>query len=116
MLGHKATYTIDGHETIVKYQASYEKGVPYDIVIVDLTIPGGMGGQEATREILMIDSQAKIIVSSGYVTDPVIERGKRRLYIDGLDGPARDSRLVPDKFLQCVCVIGLVGPAEAILG
>jgi len=71
-LGHKVTFAVDGKEAIIKYRASYEKGAPYDIVIVDLTVPGGMGGQKAAREIITIDSQAKIIVSSGYATDPVM--------------------------------------------
>ena len=41
-------------------------------VIMDLTIPGGMGGKEAVREILEIDPDAMVIVSSGYADDPVM--------------------------------------------
>ncbi len=47
-------------------------GTPIEIVIMDLTIPGGMGGKEAVTKILDIDSAAKVIVSSGYSTDPVM--------------------------------------------
>ena len=39
---------------------------------MDLTIPGGMGGKEAAQELLRIDPEAKLIVSSGYSTDPVM--------------------------------------------
>ena len=42
------------------------------IVIMDLTIPGGMGGKEAVNKLLAIDPKAKVIVSSGYSTDPVM--------------------------------------------
>jgi len=43
---------------------------------MDLTIPGGMGGQEALHKLLTIDPEAKVIVSSGYSTDPVIANYK----------------------------------------
>ena len=71
-IGYKISYATDGQEAIEKYRTSYENNVPFDVVIADLTIPGGMGGQEAAQEILKINSQAKIVVSSGYATDPVL--------------------------------------------
>lgn len=71
-LGHEASHALDGREAIEMYQAAQQSGEPYDAVIVDLTVPGGMGGQEATQEILRMDPHAKIIVSSGYSTDPVM--------------------------------------------
>ena len=42
---------------------------PVDVVIMDLTIPGGMGGKEAVQEIMKIDPEAKVVVSSGYSND-----------------------------------------------
>lgn len=45
---------------------------PFDVVIMDLTVPGGMGGKEAVKQILAIDPKAKVIVSSGYSNDPVM--------------------------------------------
>jgi PAS domain S-box-containing protein len=75
-LGHKVTYTVDGLETIAEYRVAYENGISYDVVITDLTIPGGMGGQEVAQEILKINPQAKIIVSSGYATDSVMANYK----------------------------------------
>lgn len=71
-LGFEVSYSVNGQEAIAKYQAAIECGRPYAVVITDLTIPGGMGGQEAAQEILKINPQAKIIVSSGYATDPVL--------------------------------------------
>jgi len=46
--------------------------LPYDAVIIDLTIPGGMGGKEAIVKLLQIDPGVKAIVSSGYSNDPVM--------------------------------------------
>ncbi len=71
-LGYEVIFAVDGQEATAKYRTSYENHVSYDAVITDLTIPGGMGGKEAAQEILKINSQAKIIVSSGYATDPVM--------------------------------------------
>ncbi|MCK4379192.1 MAG: response regulator, partial [Deltaproteobacteria bacterium] len=75
-LGHKVSYAVHGREAIKKYQEAWQNNSPYDAVITDLTIPGGMGGQEAAQEILKTDPQAKIIVSSGYATDPVMANYK----------------------------------------
>ncbi|MCI5228318.1 MAG: response regulator, partial [Candidatus Electrothrix sp. AX2] len=45
---------------------------PIDLVILDLTIPGGMGGKEAAQKILQLDPEAKLIVASGYSNDQVM--------------------------------------------
>jgi len=63
---------IDGNECIEKYTAATKSGTPFDIVIMDLTIPGGMGGKEAVQELLALDPDAKVIVSSGYSSDPIM--------------------------------------------
>ena len=52
-------------------------GVPFELVILDLTIPGGMGGKEAIQKILQIDPEAKVMVSSGYSNDPVMAHYKK---------------------------------------
>ncbi len=71
-MGHQVDYAAHGEETVEKYRVAHEEQQRYDMVICDLTIPGGMGGQEAAQKILEIDPQAKLIVSSGYATDPVM--------------------------------------------
>jgi len=71
-MGHQVDYAIVGEEAVKKYRDANEEGQDYDVVICDLTIPGGMGGQEAAREILKCNPQARIIVSSGYASDPVM--------------------------------------------
>lgn len=54
------------------YRRAREEGVPYVAVIMDLTIPGGMGGKEAVWGVREIDPAAKVFVSSGYSSDPVM--------------------------------------------
>lgn len=71
-LGYDATHVKDGQIAIDEYVRRFEGGDPYDVVIMDLTIPGGMGGKEAVMAILDIDPGAKVLVSSGYSTDPIM--------------------------------------------
>lgn len=71
-LGHETILVADGNQALLRYQEQRDKGEPVDLVIMDLTIPGGMGGQEAASELLRIDPDARIIVASGYSTDPVM--------------------------------------------
>ena len=70
--GYTVDFAVDGKEAMEKYISAHKSGNTFDIVIMDLTIPGGMGGKEAVNKLLAIDSEAKIIVSSGYSTDPVM--------------------------------------------
>ena len=61
-----------GQETLAMYRQAMVAGTPFDVVIMDLTIPGGIGGRDAIKALLAIDPQAKAIVSSGYADDPVM--------------------------------------------
>jgi len=71
-LGYEAAYARDGREAIDIWREARAKGQPFDVAIMDLTVPGGMGGREAIRELLAIDPEAKAVVSSGYCQDPVM--------------------------------------------
>ena len=71
-LGYEPGFARDGAEAIEMYQKALHNGSPYAAVIVDLTIPGGMGGKEAIVKLLRIDPGVKAIVSSGYSNDPVM--------------------------------------------
>jgi len=51
-----------------------EAGESFDVVIMDLTIPGGIGGKKTIKEILSIDPEARCVVSSGYANDPVMSK------------------------------------------
>lgn len=71
-LGYQPGFAMDGAEAIKLYQQAMLNAAPYDAVIIDLTIPGGMGGKEAIVKLLQIDPGVKAIVSSGYSNDPVM--------------------------------------------
>jgi CheY-like chemotaxis protein len=62
----------DGKKAIQMCKQSMESGNPFDVVIMDLTIPGGMGGKEAVKDIVKISPEIRVIVSSGYANDPVM--------------------------------------------
>ncbi len=91
--GHRTTFAVDGQEAIDKYRAARERGAPYDIVITDLTIPGGLGGQEAGQAILQTDPQAKLIVSSGYATGPVMAHYAAYGFWAGIKKPCQFTKL-----------------------
>ncbi|MBT8763417.1 response regulator [Desulfohalobiaceae bacterium Ax17] len=71
-LGYDAVSACDGKQMLELYKAAKHKGRPFDAVIMDLTIPGGMGGKEAVEKLLEFDPEAKAIASSGYANDPVM--------------------------------------------
>ncbi|MBI5017093.1 MAG: PAS domain S-box protein [Deltaproteobacteria bacterium] len=71
-LGFQVAVASDGREAIELFQREKEAGAPFDAVIMDLTVPGGMGGREAMQELLALDPSARGIVSSGYSNDPVM--------------------------------------------
>ncbi len=75
-LGHEVVSAVDGEEALVLYKEAMKSDRPFEITIMDLTIPGGMGGKEAVKEILKIDPHAKVIVSSGYSNDPIMANFK----------------------------------------
>ncbi len=58
----------------VIYREKFEAGERFDAVILDLTLPGGMGGKEALKKLLEIDPTVNAIVSSGYATDATMSR------------------------------------------
>jgi PAS domain S-box-containing protein len=96
LLKHLGCYTEavrDGNEAIESYKRAKESGKPFDVVIMDLTIPGGMGGKEAVKRLLEIDPQVKAIVSSGYATDPVMANYRDYGFVGVIPKPFRVSEL-----------------------
>jgi len=71
-LGYKMEYCENGTEAVRMYEQAFKSGEPYAAVLMDLTIPGEMGGKETIGRLLEIDPQVKGIVSSGYSNDPVM--------------------------------------------
>jgi PAS domain S-box-containing protein len=70
--GYSVETASDGKQAIELYRQSLDAGDPFGVVIMDLTIPGGTGGKEAVKDILEIDPEAKVIVSSGHPDNHVI--------------------------------------------
>jgi CheY-like chemotaxis protein len=71
-MGYEVELSRDGVEAIELYKKAMESHQPFEVVIMDLTIPGGMGGKETLRRLLEINPQVKAIVSSGYSNDPIM--------------------------------------------
>ncbi|MEW6358736.1 MAG: PAS domain S-box protein [Planctomycetota bacterium] len=71
-MGYNVVCVRDGAEAVDVYRKAKTEGRPFDAVIMDLTIPGGMGGKEAIEELRRFDPAVKAIVSSGYSNDPVM--------------------------------------------
>ncbi|MBU0569059.1 response regulator [bacterium] len=71
-LGYEVEFAKNGHEAIKLYKKAEESKQPFDLVIMDLTIPGGMGGKEAIGKLKEIYPGVKAIVFSGYSNDPVM--------------------------------------------
>ncbi len=77
ILGYEAAVAEDGAAAVALYREARESGAPFDAVVMDLTVPGGMGGKEAVRILREIDPDVRAVVSSGYSHDPVMSEYER---------------------------------------
>jgi PAS domain S-box-containing protein len=75
-MGYEVELANDGKEAIGLYRQALATGKPFDAVILDLTVPGAMGGKETIGRLCEIDANVKAIVSSGYSIDPVMSNYK----------------------------------------
>ncbi|WP_163336399.1 ATP-binding protein [Desulfopila sp. IMCC35008] len=92
-MGHRVILAKDGEEALWLYKKQIRDQEPVDLTIMDLTIPGGMGGQRAVREFLALDPEAKVIVSSGYSNDPIMANFREYGFGDALVKPYRMEEL-----------------------
>jgi PAS domain S-box-containing protein len=76
-LGYRASVAADGREAIDAYVQALRKGERFDAAIMDLTVPGGMGGREAAKKLKEIDPEARLVVASGYSDDDVMSTYER---------------------------------------
>jgi PAS domain S-box-containing protein len=81
-LGYEVKFAENGTEGIRAYEKAMKEERPFDVVILDLTIPGELGGKKAVKRLKGIDPKAKVIVSSGYSEDQVMSRFREH----GFDG------------------------------
>ncbi len=92
-LGYEVETARDGLEAIKIYRKAKESGIRFDAVIIDLTIPGGMGGKEAITKLLEIDPDIKAIVSSGYSNDPIMADFRQHGFIGVVVKPYKIEEL-----------------------
>jgi PAS domain S-box-containing protein len=72
LLGYEAETASSGEAAIERYKIAMAQDRPFDVVMLDLTIPGGMGGREVIQALIEIDPNVKAIVFSGYTQDAVM--------------------------------------------
>ncbi len=86
-LGYQVMTAKDGKEAVELYIKHKKSGRPFDVVIMDLTIPGGVGGEEAIKDLLAFDPNVKAVVSSGYSNDPIMANYKKFGFVNVLTKP-----------------------------
>ena len=92
--GHEVAVTADGDAAIDRYRQALSEGRRFDLVVVDLTVRGGMGGQDAMRHLRAIDPAVCVVVSSGYAEDPVMAEHARHGFAAMLPKPYRRSEVL----------------------
>ena len=92
-LGYVVDFAVDGLEALSIYQDALISPRPFSAVILDLTIPGGMGGKETVAKLLAVDPSARVIVASGYSNDPVMANYRDYGFIETLEKPFKIEKL-----------------------
>ncbi len=96
-LGLEAVGVPDGAEAIRVYSEAKDSGRPFALAIMDLTVPGGMGGREAMEELRRLDPGIRAIVSSGYSNDPVLANYRDHGFAGMVEKPYE-----VEKLMECV--------------
>ncbi len=92
-LGYDVEFAKNGSEAAGLYKEALCSEHPFDVVICDLTIRGGMGGKKAVRELLKIDPGAKVIASSGYSNDAILNEFEKHGFCGVVAKPYRIQEL-----------------------
>ncbi len=92
-LGHEVTCAADGAEAIALYESALSSGRRFDAVLLDLTVPGGMGGIDAAARLKEMDRSAKLIVSSGYSDSQVLSDFRQYGFDDMIAKPWRAAQV-----------------------
>ncbi|HEY8392633.1 MAG TPA: MEDS domain-containing protein [Capillibacterium sp.] len=104
-LGYEVAVAVEGSEAVTLYAQEQKNQAPFDVVILDLTVPGGMGGKEAVRHILALDPAAKVLASSGYADDPAMTDYQKFGFCGVVPKPFKIGEL-------CAKIKGLLEPRE----
>ncbi|PCI06634.1 MAG: hybrid sensor histidine kinase/response regulator [Gammaproteobacteria bacterium] len=92
-LGYSVTLSADGDSAFAQYQKAMNTKNPIDLVIMDLTIPNGIGGKEAIKLIQQIDPHVNGLVSSGYCNDPVMANHNDYGFVGAIKKPYSQDEL-----------------------
>ncbi len=92
-LGYEVDVAREGAEAVSLFIAARNSRQPYDAVILDLTVAGGMGGKEAMSKLLEIDPNVKALVSSGYSNDPIMANYRKHGFHDFITKPYKGEEL-----------------------
>jgi PAS domain S-box-containing protein len=92
-MGYTVECAADGHEAIKLFTAANSSAHPFDAVILDLTIPGSMGGKETIQKLITITPSVKAIATSGYSDDPVMAKPHEFGFVAKLNKPYLDNQL-----------------------
>ncbi len=108
-IGFEVTMCFDGREALERYEESMNNGTKFDLVIMDLTIPGGMGGKDAIRSLRDMDPDVRALVSSGYSNDSVMSNPRRH----GFDGTIAKPYTMDQLRREIAKVIGPAAESRA---
>jgi len=103
-MGYEVQATDEGAEAIAAYRSAFAAGNAFDAVILDLTIPGGMGGAETLRHLREINPDIRAVVSSGYSNDPVMSNYQEYGFCNVIAKPYRSGDL--SRVMREVCGAG----------
>jgi len=92
-MGYETDYAEHGAEALEKFENAHKSENPYVAIIMDLTIPGGMGGKEAVQRLRLKDQKIPVFVSSGYSEDPIMANPKDYGFTDKIPKPFKKSEL-----------------------
>lgn len=103
--GYEIVLAGDGQETIETFTRARQEGRPFDVVVLDLTIPGGMGGLEVIDHLRRINPEIKAIVSSGYADDPIMAEYKKYGFSGVVSKPYKIDELL-EVLQHVLCRVG----------
>ncbi|MFO7626219.1 MAG: PAS domain-containing protein [Candidatus Fermentibacteraceae bacterium] len=106
ILGHSAGLANTGETVIKMYEDSLEAGEPYDLLILDLTVPGGVGGEETLKTLRSRHPDVKAFVSSGYSNNPIMANHERFGFVGVIAKPYHLDQL-GDTILNYLAAEGL---------
>ena len=86
-LGNDFEVAEDGQKALDLYEKAMKSGSSFDLVLMDLVVPNGMGGYECIPKLLSLDPKAKVVVSSGYSNDPIMANYKKHGFTGILKKP-----------------------------